>query len=32
VAGPRESKSPGIYTQVFDILITVFQGVACDSV
>lgn len=31
VAGPRESKSPGIYTQVFDILITVFQGVACDK-
>lgn len=31
VAGPRESKSPGIYTQVFDILITVFQCVACDK-
>ena len=28
VAGPRESKSPGIYTQVFDILMAVFQDIA----
>ena len=28
VAGPRESKTPGIYAQVFDILMAVFQDIA----
>jgi hypothetical protein len=31
IAGPRESKSPGIYGQVLNVLTSVFQKITCNE-